>query len=570
MRTIEEIRAALNAATDEQQRAALITELEQAIQARTGSGTEPSAVEQLRSQLAQATEQRSGLLNEFEQITVSAIDDEGNARAFTPEEAEQRGSLRARIDLLNTQHDSLEDQVREAEHAEREQRMQDQVAQMRRELGLGAGAGALGIGEQGVAGVVEHDVYERNNGVSYLKDTAMVAFPAGAIGAEWFRAMERLQTHGRQNHFKALELDQKRAFGDGQGDGRRTDREDYFYRQMLEARNDRKLNQGSVRDRSMSYRALSTASTAGGEFVPPMYLTDEWIKYLRAGRVVADCQHHEDLPDGTMSINIPKVTSGVSVGTQGTQNTNVSMTDLQTAFVTFPVVTKAGQQIISLQLLERSPIAFDQVVTGDLALAYAQNVDIAVLNGPGGGDVTGILNTSGITTITWTQASPTAGGLYGQMGLGKRGVAQSIFLPATHAFLTPDCWEWLSQTLDAQNRPLVVPAYQGPYNSLALTDDSATAEGQVGRRLNGLATFEDANIPVIGGNDELIISRAEMNYLYESPVINRALPQTYGAQLSVLLQLYGYIAFTAARYPTANVVITGTGMANPRTAKYNS
>ena len=566
MRTIEEIRAALAAATDEQERAALITELERAIEARSGSNNTPSELEQLRTRLSETVEQRSGLLNEFEQLTVGAVDAEGNAREFTADEAEQRGNLRARIDLLNEQHDGLEDQVREAEHAEREQRMNDQLAQIRRELGLGAGAGALGIGSQGLSGINEHRTYERGNGVSFLRDLSMLGFPAGAIGAEWFRAQARLQQHGVENHHDALELSRKAS---------RNEREQYFVRQMVEQVMDRESAGLSARgarqfsyEDALNFRALSTASTAGGEFVPPMYLTDQWIKFLRAGRVVADNQHHEDLPDGTMSINVPKVTSGVSVGTQGTQNTNVSMTDLQTAFVTIPVVTKAGQQIVSLQLLERSPISFDQVVTGDLALAYAQNVDIAVISGPGSGDVTGILNTSGITTVTWTQATPTAGGFYGRIGVAKRSVAQSIFLPATDAFLTPDCWEWLSQTLDAQNRPLVVPAYQGPYNALAVTDDNAMAEGAVGRRLNGLATWEDANVPVTGGDDVAIISRAEMNYLYESPVVNRALPQTYGAQLSVLLQLYGYIAFTAARYPTANVVITGTGMASPRT--YNS
>lgn len=518
-----------------------------------------SPVEELRSQLTDLVTKRAALVDEYEQVTRGAVTDDGDAREFTAEEAEKRGRLSAKIEAHDERHTGLEDQVRQAEATERKAQMDDAVAQMRRELGLGAGTGALGIGAQGIAGVQEHRTYEKGNGISFLKDLAMSGFPAGAIGPEWYRSQERLQRHGLENHYEALELDDK---------SNRSDREDYFYRQVVEARNERVQNRGALADRGMSYRALSTASTAGGEFVPPMYLTDEWIKFLRAGRVVADCQHHEDLPDGTMSINIPKVTSGVSVGTQGTQNSNVSMTDLQTAFVTVPVVTKAGQQIVSLQLLERSPISFDQVVTADLALAYAQQVDIAVINGPGSGDVTGILNTSGITTVTWTQASPTPGGFYGRTGVGKRSVAQSIYLPATHAFLTPDAWEWLSQSLDSGNRPLVVPAYQGPYNALAVTDDAATAEGRMGRTLNGLATFEDANIPVVSSNDEAIISRPEMNYLYESPVINRALPQTYGAQLSVLLQLYGYIAFTAARYPTANVVITGTGMANPRT--YNS
>lgn len=559
MRTIAEIVADLSVATDDQTRNALMDEL---AQARTAQQADP--VVQLRGSVTEVATRRDSLLSEYETITTAAVDDNGEAREFTAEEAEKRGRLSAQIDQAKAEHTNLEDQLRQAIEIDREKRMDDKLAQVRRELGIGEGA--LGIGAQGIAGITEHRTYERGNGVSFLKDLAMSAFPAGAIGPEWYRSQERLQRHGHENHYDALELAKKSS---------RSDKEDYFVRQMVEQVMDREsagLSSRGARqfsyEQALNFRALSTASSAGGEFVPPMYLTEEWIKFLRAGRVVADNQHHEDLPDGTMSINIPKVTSGVSVATQGTQNTNVSMTDLQTAFVTVPVVTKAGQQTVSLQLLERSPISFDSVVTGDLALAYAQNVDIAVINGPGSGDVTGILNTSGITTITWTQATPSAGGFYGRVGVGKRGIAQSIYLPATHLFTTPDCWEWLSQTLDGQNRPLVVPAYQGPFNALAVTGDSATAEGRVGRSLNGLATFEDANVPVISSDDVAIVSRPDMNYLYESPVINRALPQTYGAQLSVLLQLYGYIAFTAARYPTANAVITGTGMANPRT--YNS
>ena len=61
----------------------------------------------------------------------------------------------------------------------------------------------------------------------------------------------------------------------------------------------------------------------------------------------------------------------------------------------------------------------------------------------------------------------------------------------------------------------------------------------------------------------MIVGAFDENYLFESPVITRALPQTYGNQLAVLLQIYGYIAFTAARYPNANTVIKGTGFVTP-------
>ncbi len=271
-----------------------------------------------------------------------------------------------------------------------------------------------------------------------------------------------------------------------------------------------------------------------------------------------------------MSINIQKVSGGLTVKTQGFQNTNVSNTDLQTQFVTFPVTTKAGSQVVSLQLLERSPISFDEIVGRELALAYAQDLNTSVHSGTGtttegGPDMVGILNTSGINIVTWTQAAPTLKGLYGQIGRGKVEVATGRKLPATHQVLTTELWEWVGQTFDTQNRPLVVPEYLGPFNAAGVSNDDAVAQGPVGRQFQQLATFEDLTLPkelgVSKNQDVLLGGRFDENYLYESPLTTRMLPQTLGTQLSMLIQLYGYSAFTAARYPVANFVVTGTGMA---------
>jgi hypothetical protein len=113
----------------------------------------------------------------------------------------------------------------------------------------------------------------------------------------------------------------------------------------------------------------------------------------------------------------------------------------------------------------------------------------------------------------------------------------------------------------------VVPSYQGPFNTAILGTDQAVAQGAIGRRFSGLNTFSDANLPqnlgTAGNQSLMIVGAFDENYLFESPVITRALPQTYGNQLAVLLQIYGYIAYTAARYPNANTVIKGTGFVTP-------
>jgi hypothetical protein len=557
--------------TPEQLRQLLLADTPEArsqIEALLGrDNSKPSA----RDELAKLTQTREGLVAEMDTIVETAATE---TRDFTAEEAEKRGNLTARIDQLDAQITEREDAIRQDEVQSRKKEMQEAVAQMRREMGLSERVDANGWVDVGDGAYMrENRTYERGNGTSYLKDLVIRTMGPG-MGGAFSQACERLHRHGIENHHVALDVESRAVSSDHEAG--RSQAEEYFRRQMIEQFADREHNtRGAsgfgVAPGLLSYRALSTASTAGGEFVPPMFLTEQWIEFLRAARVFANTQHHEDLPDGTMSLNIPKVVTGTSVNVQGTQNTNISDTDITTQFVTVPVVTFAGQQVVSLQLLERSPIQFDEVIMKDLAKAHAQRVDIQCLNGKGEtGEVTGVLNTSGIVTVTWTQASPKIKGLYGQLGLAKvdiyEGTATTpgLFMPATHCHMSGNCWEWIGQSFDTTERPLVVPEYNGPFNVVQVAPDEMTAEEAVGRNLSGLRTFEDANIPSelgVGKNQDVaIVSRADENYLYESPIVTRALPQTYGAQLSVLLQLYNYGAYTCSRYPNANAVLTGTGM----------
>ena len=509
-------------------------------------------MDELRKARKEARSARDEKVNELSEIVNRAATE---AREFTPEEWEAKGRLTAEINLR-------EDAVNAAEKAVKEARQAEKAALARMHY---PGYALQGTGVVRITN--EHRTYEKGNPeYSYLKDLCYVGFGPGYVGGDYFQAMERLQRHSMENRVEAAKIDEKPY-------GSRTAEEQYYLDQNIEALHKR---EGALRTVT-SYRDLSTTTGAGGEFVPPIFQTQEWIVFMRAARALADAQHKEPLPNGTMALNLPKVTGGTSVASQNTQNAGVSDTDLTTTFVTFPVVTKAGQQIVSLQLLERSPIAFDQVVFGDMGRAYAQAVDLAVASGNGtasgnydingGTDVVGILNTASINTVTWTQATPLVQGFMGQIGLAKADIANTLFLPATHCFMTPTRWEWLAQSVDTTQRPLVVPSYQGPFNAPILGTDGVVVEGAVGRRISGLDTYEDANIPqnVNGAQDIVLVGRFEENTLYESPMVTRVLPQTYGNQLSVLLQVYGYIAFTAARYPNANSVITGSGLTYPPT-----
>ena len=78
--------------------------------------------------------------------------------------------------------------------------------------------------------------------------------------------------------------------------------------------------------------------------------------------------------------------------------------------------------------------------------------------------------------------------------------------------------------------------------------------------IQGLPVVTDPNIATTSGagtEDIVYVLRASDAVLWESGIRARVLPETKSQNLTVLLQLYGYLAFSAARYPQSVVEITG-------------
>jgi HK97 family phage major capsid protein len=313
----------------------------------------------------------------------------------------------------------------------------------------------------------------------------------------------------------------------------------------------------------MEKRALTTTDGAVGEFVPPLWMVDEYVKLARAGRVVADQIAHQPLPGGTDSINLPKLTGGTSTAEQATQNAAVSNTDATSSSVTAAVATVAGQQVVSQQLLEQSPINMDSILLGDLAADYAVRLDTFVINN-NAANKRGLLNASGINAITYTDATPTVGEAYSKVGDGIQQIHTGRFLPPDKIFMHPRRWAWYTVSLDTAGRPLVVPSANMPQNVLAAMSD-VTSEGFVGT-LQGLPVYVDPNIPTtLGGGteDRIIIVRSSDVILFEGTPRAEAFRETYANQLSVLLRFYNYAALHSERYPKSISVVSGTGMIAP-------
>ncbi|MCX4400817.1 phage major capsid protein [Streptomyces sp. NBC_01764] len=324
-----------------------------------------------------------------------------------------------------------------------------------------------------------------------------------------------------------------------------------------------RLERNSAEQRSSV--GITTVNGAGGEFVPPLWIVEEYVRLARPHRVFADLVKPLPLPAGTDVINLPKVSGGTATAVQAVQNTQVQVTDMVTTSIAAPVFTVAGGQLASLQLIEQSPIRTDEMILSDLAAAYAQNLDTLFLSGSGtGGNPTGILTLAGTNAVTFNGTTLTgANSFYTAIASAISKIWSSRYAAPNAVVMHPRRFAWCLGQVDGSNRPVIIPAQGGAFNAPGLLGPDLNAEGPVGT-LAGLPVYLDPNIPTNLGagtdQDRVIVLRTDDIHAWEGNIQTGAFQQTYANQLSLFLRLHNYAAFQAARYPQSISIISGTGL----------
>ena len=351
-----------------------------------------------------------------------------------------------------------------------------------------------------------------------------------------------------------------------------------FVRDMINAniRNDRNSWDRLYRHQqevAIETRDVSRTDGAGGDFVPPLYLTNEYAEFARAARVTADLLTNMALPAGTDSINIPQITTGSLSAFQSADNAATTTRDLVTSTVTAPVRTISGYENVSIQLVEQSPLAggLDRMIFGDLMKDYALQLNTAVVGAGDGtsGTMKGLLTlgtdtTNGIPT-TWTESTPSAvnGLIAFAKGIGK--VVTNRYQDVEAIVMHPSTWYWFMSQVDGNSRPLVVPVAAGPFNANGVVSNPGAAKGLVGT-IHGVPVYVDATVTKTYGastnQSPILIGKFSDSYLFESGTKTRVLPDVLSANLTVRFQVYGYAAI-AHRFNKAVSAVTGTGTVAP-------
>jgi HK97 family phage major capsid protein len=321
-----------------------------------------------------------------------------------------------------------------------------------------------------------------------------------------------------------------------------------------------------MREEEIERRDVGTAQFEG--LVIPQYLIDLAAPLARAGRPFADFATNKmTLPPSGMTLNISRMTTGSSTAVQVTQNDAVSETDVDDTLLTVNVRTIAGQQDLSRQAIERGT-GIDVFVAADLIKSWHTTLDSQILNGAGTAGTIKGLRASGGNAITFTSTAPTVGLLYPKLADAIQQIQTNSFTNPTHFIMHPRRLAFLLAAVDSTNRPLVVPAANGPMNAAGV-GTGGSAYGNSGYQMMGLPIITDANIGTTYGTttnqDEIYVVNAGESHLWEQPGSPFTLryDATGAGNLTIKTVVYGYAAYTAERYPLAASIISGTGLSAP-------
>lgn len=273
--------------------------------------------------------------------------------------------------------------------------------------------------------------------------------------------------------------------------------------------------------------AAADSFSTNTAFNPVQYLSN-FVSNTNFGRPAIDAVSKAALPANGMTINIPSLITSAGGGSnvaptvaETAESAAPSDTGMTSSYTSVSVKKYAGQQTISLELMERSdPIFFDQLAV-QLERAYALATDSALI---------------AILTAQGTQAATTAGtvaGLQSYIATEAPAAYKGSSYFASNLVANTDWWSTLIGALDTTNRPL--------FNAIQPWNASGDAKPtSIKGTILGLDLYVDKNVTAGYVDESAFIIAPETVLWMESPeaffsvnVVN---------SMSVQTAIYGYAA----------------------------
>jgi HK97 family phage major capsid protein len=312
----------------------------------------------------------------------------------------------------------------------------------------------------------------------------------------------------------------------------------------------------------------SRAALTTSDFYPPQFLSDQYVTTMRPRLVYAALVQQLALPPSGETVTIPKYTAPADAAAfQAGDNQAVQSSAGTSSQLTAPIASAAGYLDVARQSIERAIPGLDEVVLSDISRDIGRKIEVACLNGSGSNQPKGVLQESGVPSVT-VGAQTAVQFLLKLADLMQR-IEIAVGEPADFVCMHPRRWSWLESLVDSNNRPLVVPAGQGPFNSFGTFNPQGEQDGlslspdvtPLGY-IAGLPIYTSSAMPSATGagtnEDPVLVGVRSLACRWADPqgIRNFAFEGVVSSTASVRLMGFTYSSYIT-RYPTAFGIIAG-------------
>ncbi len=290
--------------------------------------------------------------------------------------------------------------------------------------------------------------------------------------------------------------------------------------------------------------------SAGGYLVAPQ-VSDELVR-LKTYRTPLRSLF-SSINVTTDTLQIAQQTGGLTAAWTDELATKTAA-DMTFGQISVSVFTAAGLAVVSNQLLQDSNPSIDSLINSDLARRLAILEEVAFINGSGTGQPRGILNTASVGTVTYTDATPTAGETLDAI-IDAIALTQDNKNEPTDIVLHPKIWTRLIKSRESD----------GHYTLEASFQNRSAQQALPSRTLFGLPVTLSYNVPTnlgAGTNESRIIvgDFKQGLILDRQGIVIDDSSHVYFTTNQTVFRGESRVGFTAGRDPKAFTVIGGTGL----------
>ena len=205
--------------------------------------------------------------------------------------------------------------------------------------------------------------------------------------------------------------------------------------------------------------AMSADTTTTGAGAVPDFLSSEFLSVLATERPFTNSIPNDPIGSYGMTVSYPTMGTKPTVAAQASEHDEPSSTTTSVTTTDFDLVTYAGANRVSAQLIARSQPSFVDILIRELVSQYNKVTDAA-------GIASVLAARTGAHTAVVADLSTSASATFAAFNTANTTIIADMRRPADTIWVAPDKWAELNSLVDSDGRPLLVAPGNGPSNAI--------------------------------------------------------------------------------------------------------